>query len=1457
MKFITVQSRIILSRLTHLAKNEYVAQFLSRMHRLMRRRTVTKLAWWQRGLAKHGYTWQVGTRVLVALVIGVMIGGTLAPIASYFYQQSRYRVSDTTAKLVGASVPRLAQQITYDTKKDLYQFNKDGVTSSSLPAQNQHSTAGTPTSKKSATFAVDLPTTMGQGITYHETNAQLSFRLIPQFGASAAKKVGGRLVYPLDSGAQAIYTLKGNGLKEDIVLPEASRDEMRFHYTLDLPKTLTAKLLENGAIGIYSVDPALLGNISYSTPGDQTAVEQARVNGEKNHLLFELPAPVIKVLTGSVHQAKAHFELNGDKLSLVALRLKGLTGPISIDPSVIVTSSSDFQSGGNNESMIDTTSNPGQINRGGLTGGTVGGWTTNTDTGTTVPPNNYTATVAYNGFLYIAIGGGNLIYAAQIQSNGSLGAWSASSSFAGGRLYPGIAAYNGYLYIYGGDSGSTLYGDVQYAQIASNGGLSTFTTSTNAMAAPTCRFGYTASNGYLYAIGGNTIAASNCANGSTPSTVVQFAPLLANGDVGAWTSSAQTFATARMSPGTVAYNGYLYVTQGTVNGAGVLTDTQYAPIQSNGDVGTWITSPNPITTGHYRFGISVNNGYIYTVGGSGGSSTSDTWYTQINANGSIQPWQTTTSFNTGRWGLQSTVYNGYVYLTGGTSVGGSVSTTEYAKIDPAGQMGVFANTYSSFVTARSLACVASYNGTLYVVGGSTSDDGNNNLATTYSTNLHADNGNVSGWFASTSLPEARGSTGCTAYNGYIYVLGGYTGSSVGSALVRYAPLNPDGSIGSWVTTATSLPTAVQRPGVFVYASSTGTYLYSLGGNGASNTITYTTLNLATGAPGATWTTNSNSMTQSIAYRGFAQVGRYLYGLGGGPSGSSSALVEYAIIAEDGSVGTWNSTASMNTAIAYGNGTSVNGCIYELGGETSAGTSLSTTQYACPNADGTISTWYTGTPMNIAKTDSGVTSYNGYVYAAGGYTTTAVTATSFTNVNNGGGGGTLPWTTNGTNLATPYPSGIAYAKSFASGGYIYLVGGYDGSSSQSAVYSAPIASAGTVGSWTAQASMNAGRYSFGLAVVNGYIYVAGGIRTGLGYTATVESAQISPGGTLSSWVTSNSITTSRHQLGMTAWNGYLYIAGGDNGSSLGDVQYASAVNGVVGTWTSLTGTSSFVTSRSSPGVVAANGYLYVIGGTTGSAILNDAQYAPLNTNGSITAGSWKYTTAMPLFERYMQATVYNGFIYVMGASSNVPGSGGGVSINRLMQVPIRGDGNLGNWTYSPTMQADSHYQLATAIYNGIFYRLGGFDGTLYYKDVDYAPLTVMTRVGQYSKLLDLGGAENVSGLSFNPTTFPGNISLNYLPADGTGVFGNVASASSITSNGCISTTSGLNSARWLELNVVLDDTLTAVFPDTAGQATNVTDITVNYIQGHPNPNIRLRTGQSLIAGGLDPLDTCQP
>ena len=162
-----------------------------------------------------------------------------------------------------------------------------------------------------------------------------------------------------------------------------------------------ARTISDGAIGVYSADPALFGNISYGDSSDQSKIAEARVNSQKNYLVFVLLPPVVRSVnseTSNPNGSKTSLSLNGSTITLSSSNLAHLAYPIDIDPSVLVTSATDFQSTGNNEGDINFSTN---ISEGELTGGALASFTS---TSQLTHTNHNFGSVAYNSYIY-EIGG--------------------------------------------------------------------------------------------------------------------------------------------------------------------------------------------------------------------------------------------------------------------------------------------------------------------------------------------------------------------------------------------------------------------------------------------------------------------------------------------------------------------------------------------------------------------------------------------------------------------------------------------------------------------------------------------------------------------------------------------------------------------------------------------------------------------------------------------------------------------------------------------------------------------------------------------------------------------------------------------------------------------------------------------------------------------------------------------
>ncbi|MGZ6004939.1 MAG: beta strand repeat-containing protein, partial [Candidatus Saccharimonadales bacterium] len=292
--------------------------------------------------------------------------------------------------------------------------------------------------------------------------------------------------------------------------------------------------------------------------------------------------------------------------------------------------------------------------------------------------------------------------------------------------------------------------------------------------------------------------------------------------------SATALGTANYANYSVAVRGYLYAIGGVNNSSAV----NYAKINADGSIGSWTGTTS--LGGNCSNSLGTNapttyNGYIYVLC----SGSANGYYGRPNADGTVSLWTAFTMPSSSLSLFSSVMVSGYLYVIGGQSGGVSQSAVYYAQINNDGSVGSFASTTAlgSPTTAENSTAATVVNGYIYVIGGSTTASGGNVVQNVFYAKP-ASNGVIPSWAATTQLP-APGLRAAAAIgsNGYIYVLGGSTtsASTSKSTTVYYGKPSSTGTVPSWSTT-TALGTAIDGEAVAQYNG----YIYTVGGAASSN-----------------------------------------------------------------------------------------------------------------------------------------------------------------------------------------------------------------------------------------------------------------------------------------------------------------------------------------------------------------------------------------------------------------------------------------------------------------------------------------------------------------------------------------------------------------------------------------------------------------------------------------------
>ena len=225
------------------------------------------------------------------------------------------------------------------------------------------------------------------------------------------------------------------------------------------------------------------------------------------------------------------------------------------------------------------------------------------------------------------------IYRGTIATDGTIGGWTQAGTLPAALHSFGAAIFLGNLYIWGGaTTNNAPVATVYRSTIDATGAFGAWKTET-ALPAARAYFGYGSFGGYLYSFGGNTgTVAPN--DGSVTSSTMTAEILYAQIDLrsrdvmtSGWTVNPSPLSKARMKHTAVVAGGNVLITGGLYAGASTgSSEESYAQLNADGSTGSFLgaTGSNTITSSgggnlfnHGAAGYTDGNGAFHTavVGG--------------------------------------------------------------------------------------------------------------------------------------------------------------------------------------------------------------------------------------------------------------------------------------------------------------------------------------------------------------------------------------------------------------------------------------------------------------------------------------------------------------------------------------------------------------------------------------------------------------------------------------------------------------------------------------------------------------------------------------------------------------------------------------------------------------------------------------------------------------------------
>ncbi|MBN1478168.1 hypothetical protein JXA47_15535 [Candidatus Sumerlaeota bacterium] len=234
-----------------------------------------------------------------------------------------------------------------------------------------------------------------------------------------------------------------------------------------------------------------------------------------------------------------------------------------------------------------------------------------------------------------------------------------------------------------------------------------------------------------------------------------------------------------------------------------------------------------------------------------------------------------------------------------------------------------------------------YEGYVYLIGGRPSGETSTTHAidTVYYAPVNTD-GSLGTWQATTSLPGNRCAHGAYAYDGTMYVWGGWDETYVTHNECYYATINGDGTLGAWTTSAVTIPDGAGQPQMDAFGQGVLGYenhIYIIGGerNDASKTDACYHCDIQSSGDYGTWQTTATmpfvDWFHGVAvHEGTAEA--YLYLVGGNHSGTTESQIYISTINTDGSLGAWADSGFNLAQGTYELGcATINNFIFAVGG----------------------------------------------------------------------------------------------------------------------------------------------------------------------------------------------------------------------------------------------------------------------------------------------------------------------------------------------------------------------------------------------------------------------------------------------------------------------------------------------------------------------------------------------
>lgn len=343
-------------------------------------------------------------------------------------------------------------------------------------------------------------------------------------------------------------------------------------------------------------------------------------------------------------------------------------------------------------------------------------------------------------------------------------------------------------------------------------------------------------------------------------------------------------------------------------------------------------------------------------------------------------------------------------------------------------------------------------------------------------------------------------------------------------------------------------------------------------------------------------------------------------------------------------------------------------------------------------------------------------------------------------------------------------------------FVYLVGGYNGTTEVNTVYRATQQTTGILG-WTTLQALPVALRDMAVVASQTHLFVIGG-RNAEGVSNKIYQAALNDDGSIGDWEEA-SVSLPQPFWGMRAVMamGNIYLIGGaniDDTNAASNKVYRLKLN-AYGMIASIGTTTSLPAARNGHAVAVYGSQIFVMGGYDATHTAKKAVYAAtINLNGNL--GSWSSKTSLPNPVYNHDAVCTNGIIAIIG------GHNGSLPVNNFYYA----DPNASTWTWTLSdIMLTERYTQGSAFTFGekIFYSGGQNISDALNNSVRYMTMNCGNEMSPQAVFVslpfDVGTPKTMQQLSYtlNYTASTTSYEVLYRLAGTNKVFGNWISAGS--------------------------------------------------------------------------------